>query len=706
MASTVTSGAGAARDLGDPALYVNRELDWLEFNARVLAMAADEERPLLERCKFLAIFSSNLDEFFMVRVAGIQDALAEGRRSSTPDKLPRGVVLDRIAARSRQLVLEQSLIWSESVLPALHDADLPVVDLHQVPNAGRKALDRRFEREIFPVLTPLAVGPGATFPYISGLSLNIGLNVTDPVSGESRLARVKVPPGLPRFLVAGGMWVPIEQVIEANLGRLFPGMELGPTTRFRVTRDADIDISDEAEDLMGAVEDQLKRRRFGHAVRLEIQADAHPGVAETLRDAHRLTERDVYRIPAPLDLTSLWEMASLDRPDLLDQPWQPRTPAHLRGDSSEPRDMFASIRSGDILVHHPYEDFDTSVGRFIEQAADDPDVLAVKQTIYRTTGDGPIIPALMRAAEAGKQTVCVAELQARFDEERNIRWARRMERAGVHTVYGEAGFKTHAKLSMVVRREGDRVRRYVHVGTGNYNPRTARLYTDLGLFTCDDEIGEDVADLFNSLTGFGHPPAFRRALVAPAHLRDGIIAEIDRVAAAHAGGVPGRVVLKCNAIIDRRVIEALYRASETGVAVDLIVRSICGLRPGLEGVSDNIRVVSIVGRFLEHSRIFGFTSGDETRWFIGSADMMARNLDNRVEMVVPVTAAPLREELAHLADLYLRDNVLAWELGADGEWRKRAPAAGEEPVDTHAALMERASRRAARDSPGREGAVS
>lgn len=706
MSSTLTSESGSSRDLADPTLYVNRELDWLEFNARVLAMAADEERPLLERCKFLAIFAGNLDEYFMVRVAGLQDALAEGRPSSTPDQLPRGVVLDRIAARSRQLILEQSLIWSESVLPALYDAGLPIVSLRDLPNAARAALDRRFDREIFPVLTPLAVSQGATFPYISGLSLNLGLTVSDPHTGESRFARVKVPPGLPRFLSAGGAWLPIEQLIEAHLGRLFPGMDLGNAVRFRVTRDADFDISDEAEDLMGAVEDQLKRRRFGHAVRLEVQSDAPPDLVDTLADAHELSERDVYRTGAPLDLTDLWELASLDRPDLLEPTWQPRTPHFLRGDGAKPRDLFAVIRSGDLLVHHPYDDFATSVARFIEQAADDPDVLAVKQTIYRTSGDGPIIPALMRAAEAGKQTVCIAELQARFDEERNIRWAKRMERAGVHMVYGEAGLKTHAKLCLVVRREGDQVRRYVHIGTGNYNPRTARLYTDLGLFTCDEEISEDIADLFNSLTGFGHPPAFRQALVAPAHLRTNVIAEIERIARRQREGIPGRVFIKCNALIDERVIQALYRASEDGVHIDLVVRSIVGLRPGLAGVSSNIHVTSIVGRFLEHSRIMGFTSGDETRWFLGSADMMARNLDNRVELAVPVHQESLRNELAFIADLYLRDTTLAWRLGPDGEWSRVRPATSEEPVDCHAVLMERAIRRATGDSPGPSGAVS
>ena len=679
-------------DLSDPALYVNRELSWLDFNARVLALAADEGVPLLERCKFLAIFSSNLDEFFMVRVAAVQEALEAGRLPSTPDQMPRAEVLDRIAARVRELTAEQTRLWT-GMLPALADAGLRVATLDELDEPARRAVHERFDREVYPVLTPLAVGPGLPFPYISALSLNLGLRVRDPVDGETRFARVKVPPRMPRFLEADGALVAIEHVIERHLDRLFPGMEITQSTLFRVTRDADFSISDEADDLLGAVEAQLRRRRFGHVVRLEVEADAPPDLVEELMAALGVAEREVFRIRPPLDFTALWQLAALDRSDLRDASFEPRTQPRLRAEGRDGVDMFAAIRAGDILVHHPYDDFRTSVERFVEQAVEDPNVLAIKQTMYRTSGDSPIVPALMRAADQGKQTVCLVEVQARFDEERNIQWARALERAGVHVVYGQSGLKTHAKLALVVRREGDRLRRYVHVGTGNYNPSTARLYTDLGLFTTNEDVAADVADLFNHLTGFARAPAYRKILVAPRHLRNGLLAEIERVTEAHLAGDPGRVVMKVNAIIDGPIIEALYRASQAGVQVELIVRGICGLRAGVPGVSDNIRVISIVGRFLEHARIFAFTSGEATRYFIGSADMMARNLDHRVEVVTPVEDPALREEIQHVLDLQLADTSLAWRLEPDGSWsRLAAAAAAGLPVNSQEALLEHARR--------------
>ncbi|MGE4031264.1 MAG: polyphosphate kinase 1 [Thermoleophilia bacterium] len=691
---TTTHDPRVSPDLSDPALYINRELSWLDFNARVLELSRVPSTPLLERCKFLAIFSSNLDEFFMVRVAAVQDAMEAGRLPSTPDQLPREDVLDRVAERVRELTTEQSRIWSEDLVPELADSGIRVMGYRDLPAAARREVDDRFDRAVYPVLTPLAVGPGLPFPYISGLSLNLGLRVRDPVTGETRFARIKVPPRLPRLLPAGEHMVPLEDVIEAHVDRLFPGMRVVDTSRFRVTRDADFSISDESDDLIGAVEAQLRRRRFGHVVRLEVQDGAPDGLVEDLMEAMEVGERDTFEVPGMLDLTALWALATLDRPPLRDTPWEPRTRPRLRPEEGERIDMFAAIRAGDILVHHPYDDFSTSVERFVEQAVEDPNVLAIKQTVYRTSGDSPIVPALMRAAEQGKQTVCLVEVQARFDEERNIQWARALERSGVHVVYGLTGLKTHAKLALVVRREGEHVRRYVHIGTGNYNPSTARLYTDLGLFTCRDDLVEDVADLFNHLTGFARPPMYRRALVAPAHLRDGIIREIDRAIEGHSAESPSRVVMKMNSIIDGPVIAAIYRASQAGVAVDLIIRGITGLRPGVPGVSDNVRVISIVGRFLEHARIFAFTVGGETRYYMGSADMMARNLDNRVELVTPVDDPVACAEIQAVIDLQLADTLLAWNLGPDGTWTRATPADGTEPVDSQEALMDLVSRQA------------
>jgi polyphosphate kinase len=691
---TTAPEAPAARELSDPALYINRELSWLDFNARVLALARDQGVPLLERCKFLAIFTSNLDEFFMVRVATVQDALEAGRLPSTPDKLGREVVLDRIQERVAELTAEQSRIWDEELRPELAAAGILVTDYGDLGAEERRAVDERFDREVYPVLTPLAVGPGLPFPYISGLSLNLGLRVRDPVNGETRFARVKVPPRLPRLIPVDDRLVFIEDVIEAHVERLFPGMEVIEAARFRVTRDADFSISDESDDLIGAVEAQLRRRRFGHVVRLEVEDTAPARLVEELMTALEVEERETYRIRPPLDFTMLWSLATLDRPNLRDPSWDPRTRPRLRPEDGERLDLFAVIRGGDVLVHHPYDDFHTSVERFVEQAVEDPAVLAIKQTVYRTSGDAPIVPALMRAAEQGKQTVCLVELQARFDEERNIQWARALERAGVHVVYGMSGLKTHAKVALVVRREGDRVRRYVHIGTGNYNPSTARLYTDLGLFTCQEDLAEDVADLFNHLTGFARAPSYRKALVAPDHIRDGIIAEIERVVAAHSPESPSRVVMKMNSIIDGPVIQAIYRASQAGVPVDLIVRGIAGLRPGVEGVSENVRVISIVGRFLEHARVFAFSANGETAYWIGSADMMARNLDNRVELIAPVEDPAAAAEIQEVLDLQLADTALAWELGPDGSWSRVAPEPGEAPLNSQEALMERASRAA------------
>jgi len=688
MATTGTT----PRDLSDPALYVNREFSWLDFNARVLALAADPSHPLLERCKFLAIFSSNLDEFFMVRVAGVIEALEAGRPSSTPDRLPREQVLEGIRERVLELVDLQASVWRDDVRPALAAEGIVVANIDDLPEGGQADLHSRFEREIEPVLIPLAVGPGLPFPYISGLSLNLGLTVRDPHTGESRFARVKVPRMLPRFVRGGDMLVPVEQVIAANLGRVFPGMEITRRVLFRVTRDADFSISDEADDLLNAVERELSRRRFGGPVRVEVEARSSDTLLEDIKDGLGVSDSEVYPISSLLDQTALWQVASLDRPELKDRPWEPRVPARLMGGRDD-GDIFAEIRRGDILVHHPYDSFEASVARFVHEAADDPDVVTIEQTLYRTSGDTPIVPALIRAAERGKGTVCLVELKARFDEEQNIRWAKALERAGVHVVYGLPGLKTHAKLCLVVRREGNRLRRYAHIGTGNYHPTTARLYTDMGLFTCRDDVVDDVAELFNYLTGFARPPQYRRALVAPEHLRDALIKRIDRVTERHGQGHPGHIRMKLNSLIDGRLIQALFRASCAGVPVDLCVRGVCGFVPGMPGVSENIHVLSVVGRFLEHSRIFEFTSGAERAVYMGSADIMARNLDDRVELVAPVDDPVVAAELTSVLDVMLADTATAWRLHPDRSWERVRPAEVDAPFSSQQALMDIAAAR-------------
>jgi len=678
-------------DLHDPSLYTNRELSWLDFYGRVLALADDPLTPLLERCKFLSICAGILDEFFMVRVAAVQEAAAAQRQPSTPDAMPRDDVVDAVVSQVRELIALQAEMWTDRLRPTLATESVLISDLDELSDAQRAAITEMYDRQIAPTLTPLAVGPGLPFPYISGLSLNLGLLVRDPETREQRFARVKVPPGLPRLLPVDGHLVPLEQIMAAHIDRLFPGMQVVECVVFRVTRDADFDISEDADDLLGAVEDQLRQRRFGHVVRLEIEEGASRGMLEELSRALEVGPSETYSVPGLIDMTCLGKISQLPRPDLRDRPWKPLVPARLRStDSDASIDMFEVIRHGDLLVHHPYDDFSASVERFVTNAVDDPSVLAIKQTMYRTSGDSPIVPALIRAAERGIQTVCLVEVKARFDEERNIRWARAMERAGVHVVYGIPGLKTHGKLCLVVRQEGDEVRRYVHIGTGNYNPSTARHYTDVGIFTCDDAITRDVANLFNYLTGFGRPPEYEKILVAPNHLRNGLIAEIDRVTAAHAQGTLGSVVMKLNACLDGPLIEAIYRASQAGVQVHLIVRSICGLRAGIPGVSDNVHVTSIVGRFLEHARIFCFQSGDDTRVLIGSSDLMVRNLDHRVEVLAPVEDPACKDELLSVLEIMRSDTALAWELAADGTWSRVQPAPGDTPLNSQLALMQRA----------------
>jgi len=675
--------------------FTNRELSWLEFGDRLLDLADDPTVPLLERAKFLAIFSEGLDEFFQVRVAGLKDQVDAGLRTRSPDGLRPADTLRAVRARVCELVRRQSTIFLDRLVPALADAGIRLSSWESLDDDDREHLVDVFQHQIFPVLTPLAVDPGHPFPYISNLSLNLIVRVVDPVTGVDRVARVKVPPLLPRFVVMpdGERFVPLEQVIAAHLGMLFPEMQIGEHVAFRVTRNADLVVEeDEADDLLAAVEMELRRRRFGRAVRLEVADTMSPDLRDLLVRELDLTPDDLYESAAPVDLGGLWGVVSLDRPDLHAEAWAPMTPPPLANAGNEPAELFAVLRERDVLVHHPYDSFTTSVEAFLSQAAADPDVLAIKQTLYRTSGDSPVVASLIEAAEAGKQVAAVVELKARFDEQNNIHWARRLEEAGVHVVYGLMGLKTHSKTSLVVRREEDGVRRYCHVGTGNYNSRTARQYEDLGLFTADPEIGADVGDLFNVLTGYGRHPGYRRLVVAPTGLRQRIV---ELIAAEAAAGPDGRIVVKVNGLTDPEVIDALYRASMAGVPIDLIVRGICCLRPGVPRLSETVRVRSIVGRFLEHSRIyrFGGAHGRPMTLLIGSADLMERNLDRRVEVLVPVLDPDLQERLLQVLTLDLADDTNAWTLLPDGHWRRVPTTTG---LSAQRALQDLARERARR----------
>jgi polyphosphate kinase len=680
-----------------PGRFINRELSWTDFASRVLELAEDKTTPLLERVKFLAIFSGGLDEFFQVRVAGLKDQLAAGVREQSPDGRTVLETMEEIRARVIELVDRQARIFNDDVRPSLSAAGIFISDLSDLEPDDLEVLRLMFEREIFPILTPLAVDPGHPFPYISSLSLNLAATVVDPVSGESRFARIKVPPRplLPRFisLQGGTRLVPVEQVIAANLGELFPGMRIGAWYPFRVTRNADLDVDDTDDDLLEAVEVELHRRRFGRAVRLEIGSDMTHEVLTFLLSELELEEQDVYRTAALLDLNELWSISSLDRPDLSEPAFTPRTPARLSRDSGEPVDLFALLREHDILVHHPYDSFASSVEAFISQAAEDPDVLAIKQTLYRTSGDAPFIGALTHAAEQGKQVAALVELKARFDEQRNIAWAKRLEQSGVHVVYGVVGLKTHSKTALVVRREDDGIRRYCHIGTGNYNSETARVYEDIGLLTSDPVIGEDLTNLFNHLTGFSREAETHSLILSPMGTRPWVLAQIARERDA---GAAGRVAIKVNGLTDPEVIDALYEASEAGVRIDLLVRGVCSIRPGVPGLSETISVKSIVSRYLEHSRIFRFgvpteevlsqtvierpddeiPAGNPARYFIGSADLMERNLYHRIEAVVPVRDPELGARLEDILTLDLLDDESSWQLHPDGSWKRLAPVRG------------------------------
>src|SRR3954469_9287252 len=689
--TTSATGTVAAPDLENPALYYNRELSWMQFNERVLELAEDASAPLLERVKFCAIYSSNLDEFFMVRVAGLHDQIEAGIEKPLQDGKTPSETIEAIRLMVREHAARQSRCLDHDLRPALAEHGIRIVRYAEVDRRDRKSLDERFRRQIFPVLTPLAVGLGRPFPYISNLSLSLGVIVRDPVTEIQTFARVKVPKEmLPRFVPVGDgrTFVPLEDVIAENLDSLFPGMEILDRHVFRVTRDADFTVSDEADDLLQAVEEELRARRFGEAVRVEVGAGMSEAMLDQISRALEVDPEDVFEVDGLIDLNDLWDIVKIPgHPELRDPPWPPVTQPPLQPDEDEQPDILAAMRKRDILLHHPYDSFVTSVERFVEQAVNDPDVLAIKQTVYRTSDDSPLVPALIRAAERGKQAVCLVEVKARFDERANIQWGRALEEAGVHVVYGLPSLKTHAKCILVVRREGDGVRHYLHVGTGNYNAKTARLYTDFGLFTCDELLGNDVADMFNFLTGFGRPRGYRKVLVAPAHMRQGIIAEIERTIQVHQEGRPTRIRMKMNSLVDRECIQALYRASQAGVPVEINTRGICCLKPGVPGVSENIRVTSVVGRFLEHSRIYAFDRGDDTVVYIGSADLMPRNLDTRVELLAPIRDPALRGDLIDALERCMADDTNAWELREDGEWERRTPDP-DEPRNAQRELMD------------------
>jgi polyphosphate kinase len=677
-ARAVAIGSGADRRTGVAVAdlpgnrYFNRELSWLDFNARVLTLAEDPTVPLLERAKFLAIFASNLDEFYMVRVAGLKRRQSTGLSVRSADHLSPREQLVLVADRARALVDRHARCFTEEIEPGLEKEGIRIVHWDDLPAEEQERLHRYFRDHVFPVLTPLAVDPAHPFPYISGLSLNFAVVVAEPDGSARRFARVKVPNNVPRFITIGeGDFLPIEDVIANHLGQLFPGMAVIGHTLFRVTRNADFEVEeDRDEDLLQALERELARRRFGPAVRLEVDESMSPEVFDLLVRELSVAPQDTVRVPGLLDLSSLWALYGVDRPELKDAPFVPAShPRFAEGET--PKSVFAMLREGDILVHHPYNSFSTSVQRFVEQAAADPQVLAIKQTLYRTSGDSPVVDALVAAAEAGKQVVVLVEIKARFDEQANISWARALERAGCHVVYGLIGLKTHCKTCLVVREEAGQIRRYSHIGTGNYNPKTARIYEDFGLFTADPNVGADLTDLFNVLTGYSRQTDYRTLLASPKGIRRGIITRIEREIAHARAGRPGKVQMKMNSIVDELTIDALYRASMAGVQIDLVVRGICALRPGLPGLSENIRVRSIVGRFLEHSRLFRFGNAGNEEFWLGSADLMHRNLDRRVEALVRVRDTDAIAQLRHVLDLCTSPSTGGFDLLPDGSWVRR-----------------------------------
>ncbi|WP_116248210.1 RNA degradosome polyphosphate kinase [Nocardiopsis sp. FIRDI 009] len=663
-----------------PDRFMDREEGWLRFNQRVLELAEDEAIPLLERARFLAIFSSNLDEFFMVRVAGLKRRIATGVSVTSSGHHPRAV-LERVSEFTRELVLRQAACYEDSVAPALREVGIRIVRWNELDDAEHEYLHGYFRRSVYPLVTPFAVDSAHPFPYISGRSLNLAVTVRDPRDERWMFARVKVPGSLPRFIEltagAGGRFVPVEDVIAAHLPQLFEGMEVVEHHAFRVTRNADLEVDeDETDNLVQSLEQELLRRRFGPLVRLEVEQSISDEVLGILTRHLGAEEEEIYRVPGPLNLAGLSQIADVDRPELCFPPLVPVEPRALTSG-----DLFASIREREILVHHPYESFATTTERFLSLAASDPKVVAIKQTLYRTSGDSPIVEALIEAARAGKEVVVLVEVKARFDEQNNIQWARKLEDAGCHVVYGVVGLKTHCKLSMVIRQDDDGLlRRYCHVGTGNYNPATARIYEDLGLFSASPEVGEDVSDLFNSLTGFSRKKHYRRLLVAPSALREGLLNQIAGEIDNCRRGEPAHIRIKVNSLVDREIVDALYRASQAGVSVDLWVRGSCVLRPGVPGLSENIRVRSILGRFLEHSRVFVFANGWRPQVWIGSADLMPRNLDRRVEALVRVSDPEQCRRLVGLMELAMSDGTSSWRLRPDGTWERATHDADGDPL--------------------------
>jgi polyphosphate kinase len=688
--------AGEAFELPEDR-FLNRELSWLDFNARVLALAEDSGTPLLERAKFLAIFASNLDEFYMVRVAGLKRRLSAGLPMRGGDRISLRGQLEMISERATDLVTRHAACFGDEVRPKLSAEGIELVSWGELGPAERERLRTYFREQVFPVLTPLAVDPAHPFPYISSRSLNLAVVLRDPDGGNGSelFARIKVPNNVPRFVTVqndsrGARFLPVEELIAVHLDQLFSGMQVLEWHLFRVTRNAELEVDeDRDEDLLQALERELAQRRFGPPVRLEVAASISDHVLDLLVRELDMDSSDVLRVPGLLDLSALWQVfGECDRDDLKDRPFVPATHPQL-ADGEVPRSVFNRLRESDILVHHPYHSFSTSVQRFIEQAAADPNVLAIKQTLYRTSGDSPIVDALVDAAAAGKQVVVLVEVKARFDEVANIAWARTLERAGCHVVYGLVGLKTHCKTSLVVRQEGHQIRRYCHIGTGNYHPKTARLYEDFGMLTADPEVGADVTDLFNVLTGYSRQRSYRRLLVAPHGVRSGLVERIEQQAAIAREGGEGLVQFKVNSLVDEQTCDALYRASRDGVRIDLIIRGMCSLRPGVPGLSENIRVRSIVGRFLEHSRVFRFGAGDDAEYWFGSADLMHRNLDRRVEALVRVTLPAARQELRSVLELSMSDESEGWDLAGDGTWHRRPVNPSEPHIHLQEALLRR-----------------
>jgi polyphosphate kinase len=674
---------------------IDRELSWLAFNERVLELAEDPSNPLLERCRYLAIFSSNLDDFFMIRVASVKRKLENGvTKKNTAGYSPQELIAE-ISQKTQELIARQTKCFHNDLLPKLKENGIELTNWENLTQDEVDYINRIFEKRIFPVLTPLAVDPSHPFPYISGLSLNLAVLVKQPDTNEELFARVKVPASLPRFIetteFASARFISLEKVIIANLHQLFPGMEIEDYYTFRITRNADLELEEEeSENLLQSMEQELLRRKFGPPVRLEVASDIDSDLLKRLKTELTIREQDISRYKEPLDLTGLNRIADLDRPELKFAPFRNQIVKDLREIDLESNDeYYAAIRRNEILLHHPYDSFNSSVVRFLEAAATDPHVLAIKQTLYRTSGDSPIVDALIEAAEAGKQVLAVIEIRARFDEQANVRWARKLEDVGVHVVYGLVGFKTHAKLSLVVREEGNTVRRYSHVGTGNYNPKTARMYEDLGILSADDELGEDLNKLFNQLSGFAPQYSYHRLLVAPRSIRPELLSKIDREIENKKLGKHAFIRLKLNSLLDEEFVEALYKASIAGVEIDLVVRGICALLPGIPGVSENIRVRSVLGRFLEHSRIFHFANSGDDEIYIGSADLMDRNLNRRVESLVKITRAEHKKALISIFDQYVSSNTAASHLLPNGKWlRVDKDANGTQLYDLQAIMID------------------